>query len=84
MENEKEQTKADLTQTEDQVLTIPVGLYVAMKSELLMRRSGRPVVIPDDLTTIEYNFLVKQLTAQRVKILNTDPKIPKPIKEAKK
>lgn len=68
---------------EVQTINIPVEMYVDMKIQIDRYKAGRPIMLPASLTTSEYNIMVNYLTEQRKAILNSDPKIPKPLKAEK-
>jgi len=58
-------------------------LYNEVRSyrHLAGQTSCRPIKLPDTLTIPEYNWMVNYLTGQRRLILNSNPKIPKSIKD---
>ncbi len=79
---------SEVTETvqEQLTITIPVERFEELVKHELMLKSyqvGKSISLPQALDIDSYNMLVQYLNAQRVKILNSSPKIPKEIKKAK-
>jgi len=59
-------------------LTSVINEWRVLK-DLLNDKSLRPIRLPNDLTSGEFNWLVQFLKEQRVKLINISGQIPKPI-----
>lgn len=49
--------------------------------QILNEKSLRPIRLPNDLTSSEFNWLVQFLKEQRIKLINISGQIPKPVPE---
>lgn len=48
----------------EQTILVSIEEFVNLKSEVLERRTGRPMVMPPQLTPKEYNWLVGYMNEQ--------------------
>lgn len=72
--------KAKETNPEEQLLHIPVGAYVQLKTELDEYRRGDKLSLPQNMNARDYNIFCQYLKQQREFILKAiDIDLPEPI-----